>query len=88
MYFFVLQWTQDESVCCVRNPNGEIVFYANSDFAAGPLPTRLSLKGLDSHFLSPKADNSTGGGRLAVYVPGQKGKDLLTGTKYSLSNFK
>jgi len=67
------QWTQDESVCCVRNPNGEIVFYANSDFAAGPLPTRLSLKGLDSHFLSPKADNSTGGGRLAVYVPGQKG---------------
>jgi len=67
------QWTKDESVCCLRSPNGEIVFYANNDFTGGPLTTRLSLKGMDSHYLSPKQDNNTGGGRLAVYVPGQKG---------------
>jgi len=67
------QWTTDEKVCCVRAPNGEIVFYQDNQFSAGPLQSRLSLKGLDSYFLSPKADNNTGGGRLSVYVPGQKG---------------
>ena len=39
------QWTTDEKVCCVRAPNGEIVFYQDNQFSAGPLQSRLSLKG-------------------------------------------
>jgi len=65
------QWTSDEVVCCHKNPNGEVVFFQNNDFSA-PLQSRLSIKALDSHYMSPKPDQN-GQARVACYVPGQKG---------------
>ena len=65
------QWTKDESICCHKAANGEVVFYKDNDFQT-VLPHRLSIKGLESHFMSPKADPE-GNGRVACYVPGVKG---------------
>merc|ERR1719193_1128453 len=65
------QWTTDEVVCCHKNANGEVNFYQNNDFSA-PLPSRLSIKALDSHYMSPKPDQN-GQARVACYIPGQKG---------------
>ena len=61
------QWTTDESICCHKNPNNEVIFYKENDFSQ-PLPQRLSIKGLDSYFMSPQ-----GNARVACYIPGQKG---------------
>jgi len=67
------QWTSDEAVCCTKSANGEVVFFQNNEFGQGPLPSRLSIKALDTHYMSPTAAGADGGARVACYVPGQKG---------------
>ena len=57
-------------LCCWRSPNNEVVFYEANNFSE--IKARLSLPKLDSFYLAPRGDINTPG-RIACYLPGQKG---------------
>lgn len=63
-----LQWSKDESLCCVKSPNNEVHFYRNNDF--DKVDGRLSIAKLDSFSLSPNSERVN---PVVCFVPGQKG---------------
>ncbi|TRY72652.1 hypothetical protein TCAL_01151 [Tigriopus californicus] len=66
--FWCPQWARDESVCCLRSPNNEVLFFRDNNFK--DVDKRLSVAKMESFSF---ASTTEGQHHVICFIPGQKG---------------